>query len=336
MSDSLRILYLMEDTDLSGGVRVQLAHADALLDRGHHVSIATRGQPLRWRSSRADWIYVEDFRAIDGSQFDWVVATFWTTIAPAHEIAPSHSVHLCQGYEGDFDAYSQIRHDIEAAYALPLPRLTVSPHLNARIGGFGTEATWIGQVVDAEFYRERRPPRHAPPRVALIGASQIDFKGIDIGYGAVQHARWHGAEFDLVRISPWAPAADEPRELANEFHVALDAHQMVEVLHSCDVLVGPSRRNEGFGLPPAEAMAARIPTVLSRIPSFTAFDLNHDFALFADEEDAIGMGEQLIRLLDDDELASRISRRGAEVAEQWRAWHVAARLENWMRQHRRR
>lgn len=334
--DPLSILYLMEDTDLSGGVRVQLAHADALLERGHHVSIATRGLPLRWRHSRADWIYVEDFRTIEASQFDWVVATFWTTLAPAHEIAPGRAIHLCQGYEGDFDAYQNIRPAIESAYSLPLPRFTVSPHLNARLGDFGTEVTWIGQVVDDEFYRERRRSETTPPRVALIGASQIDFKGIDIGYGAVQHARWQGAELDLIRVSPWAPAADEPRELAAEFHVGLDAHQMVSTLHSCDYLIGPSRRNEGFGLPPAEAMASRIPVVLSRIPSFLSFDITHDYALFAGEGDAEEMGDQLLKLLEDGTLASRLANRGAEVAEQWRSWHVAERIEGWMLQRRKR
>lgn len=319
----------MEDTDLSGGVRVQLAQADALLERGHRVSIATKGLPLRWRRSRADWIYVENFDAIDSSPFDRVVATFWTTMEPAHRIAPERVVHLCQGYEGDFEFYADIRSQIESAYALPIPRWTVSPHLNDRLSAFGSDVTWIGQIVDDEFYRPRRRVPHEPPRVLLAGAAQIGLKGVDTGYGAVQHAKWFGHDLELVRVSPWAPAADEPRELAAEFHVALDAHQMVDVLHSCDILLAPNRRHEGFGLPPAEAMAARIPTVLSRIPSFIAFDEKPDFALFADEGDAESMGEQLIRILEDDELAEKLTLRGAEVAEQWQAWRVAERIEAW-------
>lgn len=327
---TLRILYLMEDTDLSGGVRVQLAHADALLDRGHRVCIATKGLPLRWRRSRADWMYVEDFRTIDASAFDFVVATFWTTIAPAYAIAPSKAVHLCQGFEGDFDAYQSTRDAILEAYRLPLPRLTVSPHLNERLAEFGTPATWIGQVVDDEFFRERRQPASSPPRVLLVGASQISFKGIDVGYGAVQHALYHRAELELVRVSPWAPAGDEPKEIAAEFHVGLDAPQMVRVLHSCDIMVAPSRPHEGFGLPAAEAMAACLPVAMTDIPSFRAFADRHDYALFAPQDDAEALGEALLTLLSDDELASSLARRGRSVAEQWRAPHVAARIEEWM------
>lgn len=335
MPPSLRVLYLMEDTDLSGGVRVQLAHADALLDRGHQVAIATRGLPLRWRRSRADWIYVEDFRTIDASAFDVVVATFWTTIEPAWEIARDRAVHLCQGYEGSFTAYESKRAEIEAAYRIPLPRWTVSPHLSEPLAQFGSDVTWIGQVVDDEFYRPSRREPSDPPRVLLVGASQIDFKGIDVGYGAVQHARWNGASFDLVRISPWAPASDEPAELAAEFHVGLNASAMTSVVHTCDYFIGPSRRDEGFGLPAAEALAACIPTALSRIPSFMAFDGSGDFALFAGEDDPVGMGDQLLALLADDELARRLSRRGRDVAEQWRAQNVAERLESWIIERRR-
>ena len=87
-SESLRIAYLMEDTALSGGTRVMLAQADALIERGHHVRIVTKGLPLTWRSSRAEWIYVDDFNTYDARGDDFVIATFWTTLAPAWTIAP--------------------------------------------------------------------------------------------------------------------------------------------------------------------------------------------------------------------------------------------------------
>ena len=45
MPESLRIAYLVEDTALSGGVRVQLAQADALVARGHRVRLVTKGLP---------------------------------------------------------------------------------------------------------------------------------------------------------------------------------------------------------------------------------------------------------------------------------------------------
>ena len=44
---TLRIAYLLEDTHLAGGIRVAVAHADALTDRGHGASSSGRGQWVR-------------------------------------------------------------------------------------------------------------------------------------------------------------------------------------------------------------------------------------------------------------------------------------------------
>ncbi len=165
----------------------------------------------------------------------------------------------------------------------------------------------------------------------IVGASQIDFKGIDVGYGAALHARYYGASFDLIRVSPWRPAGDEPvEEHVSEFHVGLDTSSMQKLFRSCDIFLGPSRSDEGFGLPAAEAMASGLPTVLTRIPSFLTFDSRHDYALFVDEDDAEGMGDQLLTLLGDEELSRLLSRRGREVAEQFRAANTGDRLERFL------
>ncbi|MEA2162116.1 MAG: hypothetical protein QOK37_243 [Thermoanaerobaculia bacterium] len=327
MSESLRIAYLMEDTALSGGIRVQLAQADALIARGHRVRIVTKGLPVTWRSSRAEWIYVDDFNTYDARNDDFVIASFWTTLAPAYAIAPEKALHLCQGYEGSFTAYQSIRAEIEAAYRLPVPKLVVTRSLIPICKQFTDDVTYIGQIVDDDFFRARTPAENTPMRVLLCGESQIDIKGVADGYGAAAHARWFHQRFDLVRVSPWAPSREEPLDSVQEFHVALNTREMTRLMHSCDVLIAPNHREEGFGLPAAEAMASGIPVVMTAIPSFQSFDETHDYALFAPEGNAVELGERLIEMLSDAALRDRLRARGREVAEQWRAERVAERME---------
>src|SRR5438874_1697918 len=265
MSEPLRIAYLVEDTALSGGVRVQLAQADALIARGHRVRLVTKGLPLTWRGSLAEWVYVDDFRQYDAGDDDFLIATFWSTVEPAWNIARERAVHLSQGYEGAFTAYESIRPQIEAAYQLKIPKLVVTKSLIPILERFTNDITYIGQIVDDEFYRARTPAEKEPMRVLLCGESQADMKGIHEGYGAAAHARWFHQKFDLVRVSAWAPAKDEPLDSVQEFHVALTTGEMTRLMHSCDVLIAPNHREEGFGLPAAEALAAGVPAVMTSI-----------------------------------------------------------------------
>ncbi len=335
MTEPLRISYLMEDTAMSGGIRVQLAQADALISRGHSLRIVTKGEPLNWRSSNAEWTYVNDFHEYDASSDDFVVGTFWLTLTPAYDIAGDRAVHLCQGYEGFTSAYANIVPQIEAAYRLPLPKLVVAKSLIPVCQRFTNDVTYIGQIVDDAFFRALTPPEREPMRVLLSGESQAEVKGIDEGYGAVAHARWFHQKFDLIRVSPWAPGREEPLDGVQEFHVALTNSEMTRLMHSCDVLIAPNHRDEGFGLPAAEALASGIPTVMTAIPSYQSFDETRDFTLFAPEENAIELGEKLIELLTDAELRDRLRKRGREVAEQWRAPLVGERLEKFFMERRR-
>src|SRR5260221_3698716 len=175
----LRISYLVEDTELSGGIRVQLMQADALIARGHQVRLVTKGAPLTWRSSRAEWVYVDNFYNYDASGDDFVVGTFWLTLEPAWEIARERAVHLCQGYEGFIGAYAGILDKIESAYRFPMPKLVVAKSLVDICRRFHEDVTYIGQIVEEEFFRDRTPAEHDPLRVLVCGQSQPDFRGID-------------------------------------------------------------------------------------------------------------------------------------------------------------
>lgn len=331
----MNITYLLEDTAMAGGVRVVLAHADALIARGHRVRIVTKGLPLTWRPSRAEWIYVDHFMQYDASEDDFLIATFWLTVEPAHKLAPGRAVHFCQGYEGLITYYRDIVPQIEAAYALPLPKLVVSESLIPICKRFTDDVTWIGQVVDDEFYRSGNPRENEPLRVLMYGQAQADLRGTEEGYGAVAHARWFHQTFDFVRVSTWAPSREEPLDTVQEFHVALNTAEMTRLMHSCDVLIAPSHHEEGFGLPAAEALASGLACVMTSIPSYLAFDDTHDFALFAPEGNAVELGERLIEVLSDTELRQRLRERGREVAKKWRVENVAQRLETFFRSRQR-
>ena len=69
----MRVAYLLPDTAISATAHTVVAHADALIAAGHRVRIVTAALPLTWRSSRAEWVYVDDFRQFRAADDERVV-----------------------------------------------------------------------------------------------------------------------------------------------------------------------------------------------------------------------------------------------------------------------
>ena len=70
-----------------------------------------------------------------------------------------------------------------------------------------------------------------------------------------------------------------------------------------------------------------IPAVLTRIPSFVSFHEGDDYALWAPEDDPEELGERLLEAIESRSTRQRLSKRGREVAEQFRAVHTGEKLE---------
>jgi glycosyltransferase involved in cell wall biosynthesis len=173
-------------------------------------------------------------------------------------------------------------------------------------------------LVDDELFRSVPTREHDPLRVLLCGAWEKEGHGLDDGYGAVAHARWFHQTLDLIRVSPWAPSREEPVEAVQEFHVALTTTEMTRLMHSCDILIAPNRREDRLPLPAAEGLAAGLACLFTSTPILLSFAEPHDYAHFAPENNAVELGEHLIEFLGDADLRDRLRVRGRAVAEQWR------------------
>ncbi len=197
------------------------------------------------------------------------VATFWKTAAPAVDGARGPVFHLCQGYEGQFSFYRDAWPEIEAAYRLPTRKLAVSGTLAARLDalGFGP-AVDVGQAFDANGFAPgpERPPSD-PPAVLVVGPTEVDLKGVGVALDGLALWRSRGGRFRLRRVSYFPCEEDERRRgLTDEYHHGLPPDRMPFAYRATDLFIGPSRAEEGFGLPALEALACGVPALLSDTP----------------------------------------------------------------------
>ncbi|HYG65318.1 MAG TPA: glycosyltransferase [Thermoanaerobaculia bacterium] len=324
----MRITYVLPYPELGGGVKVALQHAALLRRQGFEVNVLGEGPAPDWAGLEVPY---HDYSGGLPSlpEQDLVIATFYTTIAVARDLRLGPIAHFCQGYEGGLVHLAPAVPEIEAAYALDLPTLVVTPALGELLRTrFGRESAVVPPPLDPLFRplpvwsRSWRPRR--APQVAVPGIFEAEVKGVPTALAALASLKARGRGCRVLRFSLLALSAGERRLLEPDRYLrAAPPAEIAAALRECDLLLLPSRAEEGFGLPLLEAMASGVPAVASRIPS-TEY-IGGAAALVA-PGDAEGFATAAAELLDDARAWRRARRRGLAAALRFRPEEIAPRL----------
>lgn len=325
---SIRVVYVMPATSLHGGNRVIFEHAEGLQSRGYDVTVVSPEPPPDWHQLTFPYQQIPLGQPGAIPEADICIGTFWSTVEHAYRSGAPHVFHLCQGYEGVHREYGPILPQIEAVYRLPIPKLLISTHLDPILhANFeGVRTHLLSQAIDTEFFHPgpfREQSR--PLKVGVVGPFDQRPKGIGEALSGLQMARERGVALEVYRASA-DPMTEDERAMGvtDHFFHRLSTQQMVDFYHGIDVLVHPSHDEEGFPLPPLEAMACGVPVALTTIRSFAV--LPEEAVLRfrpADPESLVPLIEQL----QDPHLRHRLRDAGRVCARSYSLDLVLDRME---------
>lgn len=268
----MRIAYILETIDVAGGVKVVIEHATELASRGHDVTVVARSWNRDWIEVGVPVRLVPELTREHLPDADVFVATWYATVLPALASGRARRVvHFSQGYEAAYSSFVHLTPEIEAAYSAPVPKLIISPHVLTWLEGrFPGPFHVVPQAIrhaDFEPGPERASPS-APPVIGLVGPFEAKMKGIPVALEALRLLRASGIPALLHRVSQ-APRSEAEARFGpcEEYRTALPVSQMGDFYRALDLLLFASEPEEGWGLPPLEAMAAGVPAIVTDIPS---------------------------------------------------------------------
>jgi glycosyltransferase involved in cell wall biosynthesis len=314
----MHIVFLLESAGLWGGVKVILEDANGLVDRGHRVTVVCKSPPPDWMELRCSFVHAPRLTAAAIPDADVVIGTLWTTVPYAVTCERGVPVHFCQGYEGDFAESAPYRREIERIYALPIPKLVISPHLRDLIAArFALPTNTITHFVDHRtlFPGPTLTPRGRRLRVGLIGPYAVTGKDIRSGLRACAVLQAAGLPVEVVRASNRPRHPEEcDSSVPTQWLGRVAPEAMGDVYRSLDVFLGTCcEAGEGFFLPAVEAMACGVPCVLTDIPCVRAYGPD-EYARLVPAGDPIAMARAIIEVAGDARLRWQLREAGLQLA----------------------
>lgn len=209
-------------------------------------------------------------------------------------------------------AYRHLRPAIEArAFSGPWPKLCIAHWMIDALvadGVPGADLSFVPYGLDHEVFRITAPIEERPRRVSMLYNAHPN-KGAPTGLAALTLVQERRPGTEVVVFGSKPPEHAIPESMVFE-QSPPRARLVEEIYNASRVFVSPSGR-EGFGFCGIEAMGCGAALVSTDNGGSRDYAFDGETALVVPVGDPEAMAAAVIRLLDDDELRTRLARAGA-------------------------
>lgn len=328
----MKVSFIVPEIVRSGGMRVIFEYANRLCTKGHDVTLYTpvipfnpyRGKPnYKFQKYRVKsglkyfmnknilpenifpynfsikYVYsVNNFFIPDG---DAVIATSWTSSYYVNRLRTSKGKksYLVQ----DFEIWNCNEELAKDSYKLNLNKIVVSLYLkNLLERKFEEDSIEIMPGIRYDVFYNDSKVFNEPPVISFAD-HQLENKNIKGAIGVIKKLKNKYPEL-IIKAFGVSKFNEFPEFV--EFNVCRDDEDVRRMYCVSDIFLFPSLY-EGFGLPPAEAMACSCAVVGNAVAAFPEFSVNNKNAVHCDPDNVEGLYEGVCSLIDDRDKLKRIS-----------------------------
>ena len=326
----MKLAFLVNDLQLSGGVGVVVEHARQLAR--HHgfesslVLVRDQEAPS-WGYTALPEISVLTLHEAREQHFDIAVATWWETTFSLFHIPAKKYAYFVQSLEDRFYQRDEA------------PRLGAGMTLDLPVA-FITEATWIADVLeqlrpDAPVHLVRngidkdifapvddiKPHVEGPLRVLIEGHPTVWFKGIEESIASV---RAMSEPHHLTLVTGFREALRDGTDV-DEVIGPLSQREMAEAYRRSHVILKLSRVEGMYG-PPLEAFHEGCTVVTSPVTGHDEYVVHGWNGLVTEWDDVAGTARRLDLLARDVRLLHELRTNALATARAWPSWDQSSQM----------
>ena len=332
----MKINFIIPFTYLTGGIKVVFEYCNRLKELGHEINIYVPMKSYKFnnvgirgffktlkssmgntfiRRKKVKWFnlnckiklvpYITDKYIEDA---DICVATAWPTAYDVKKLNSSKGkkVYFIQGYE----VWSGKKEDVENSYKLNLNQIVITKSLkDIMYDKFKKNATIIYNGIDKkDIYFENKIS--CEDIVISIMYHELEIKGFKDGINAIELVR---KKYPKIRIKAFGTKKGEDIPEYIEFYENPTREELKKIYIDSDIYVFSSRR-EGWGLTIIEAMACKCAVAGTNTGAILEIATNYKDCLISDPMDSEALARNIIELIENERLRSKISQNSFELA----------------------
>jgi O-antigen biosynthesis protein len=322
----VKVAFLVNDLQLSGGVGVVVAHARQLHDRhGFDVTLvlAREQEDPHWHHEPLEGLPVLSLDEARGQHYDVAISTWWETAFSLFELRAERYASFVQSLEDRFYRPGEAdRLGARLVLDLPVTFITEARWIADTLAGLRPSAPChlVRNGIDKRVFApvaELEPRVDGPLRVLVEGNANVWFKGVNEAVAAVGQM---GEPHHLTVVSP--NRAGLVADGADRVVGPLSQRELAALYGETDVLVKLSRVEGMYG-PPLEAFHLGATCVTTEVTGHEEYVEHGVNALVCDWDDPRGTARQLDLLARDRVLLHTLRLGALDTARAWPTWEQA-------------